>query len=282
MDKSRLESCVRWHGRGCGGQARAAASHRGSGNWRGVADRRVAGSPGSWKPWDAEDVERSAGVEPGRPSGGPRATPWNRQRSVEMTARVLQKWADCLVAAGREPAPDMVEEFERVLNDAVDERPLQRFLASAPVVLGPLVPPGGSYWCLDRPHLGSEFVPDFLLATATSAGFSWIAIELESPTVKALIKAGLPARKLADALGQIRDWRTWLTDNVAYARQERGLKDIDGSCEAVVLIGRRGSLDPRQIKKYDALSTDGITVMSYDRLHDSIRNSSNSGTIGNA
>ena len=198
-----------------------------------------------------------------------------------MTARVLQKWADGLVTAGRESAPDMVEEFERVLNDAVDERPLQRFLASAPVVLGPLVPPGGSYWCLDRPQLGSEFVPDFLLATATSAGFRWIAIELESPTVKALTKAGLPARKLADALGQIRDWRTWLTDNVAYARQERGLKDIVGSCEAVVVIGRRSSLDPRQIKKYRALSTDGITVMSYDRLHDSIQNSNNSGTIDN-
>ena len=196
-----------------------------------------------------------------------------------MAARVLQKWADGLVTAGRDPAPDMVEEFERVLNDAVDERPLQRFLASAPVFLGPLVPPGGSCWCLDRPQLGSEFVPDFLLATATSAGFRWTAIELESPTVKALTKAGLPARKLADALGQIRDWRTWLTDNVAYARQERGLKDIVGSCEAVVVIGRRSSLDPRQIKKYRALSTDGITVMSYDRLHDSIQNSNNIGTI---
>ena len=198
---------------------------------------------------------------------------------VEVTARLLQKWADCLVIAGREPAPDMVDEFERILSDSADERPLQRFLASAPMLLGPLVPPGGSYWCLDRPQLGAEFVPDFLLATATSAGFRWIAIELESPTVKALTKAGLPARKLADALGQIRDWRTWLTDNVAYARQERGLKDIDGGCEAVVVIGRRNSLDSRQVKRYRALSADGITVMSYDRLHDSMRNGSNRGTI---
>ena len=146
------------------------------------------------------------------------ARQWNSQRSAEMTASVLESWADCVVMAGREPAPDIVDEFERVLADAVDERPLQMFLASAPVLLGPLAPPGGSYWCLDRPQLGAEFVPDFLLASATSAGFRWIAIELESPTVKALTKAGLPARKLADALGQIRDWRTWLTDNIAYAR----------------------------------------------------------------
>lgn len=197
-----------------------------------------------------------------------------------MTTTVLEKLDDCLVTAGREPAPDIIDEFERVLADAVDERPLQRFLASAPVLLGPLAPPGGSYWCLDRPQLGAEFVPDFLLASATSAGFRWIGIELESPTVKALTKAGLPARKLADALGQVRDWRIWLTDNVAYARQERGLKDIDGNCAAVVVIGRRSSLDSRQIKKYRALSRDGITVMSYDRLHDSMRNSS-SGTVEN-
>lgn len=195
-----------------------------------------------------------------------------------MKASVLEKWDGHVVTAGREPVRDIVAEFERVLADAVDERPLQSILAFAPVLLGPLAPPGGSYWCLDRPQLGAEYVPDFLLASATSVGFRWIAIELESPTAKALTKAGLPARKLADALGQIRDWRTWLMDNVAYARQERGLKDIDGNCEAVVVIGRRSSLDPKQVNRYRAISTDGITVMSYDRLHDSMQNGSSYGT----
>lgn len=196
-----------------------------------------------------------------------------------MTVGVLEKWADCVITRGREAAPEIVDEFGRLLSDAVDERPLQTFLASAPMLLGPLAHSGGRFWCLDRPRLGAEFVPDFLLASATSAGFRWTAIELESPTAKALTRAGLPARKLAAALGQIRDWRTWLTDNVAYARQERGLKNIDGNCEAIVVIGRRSSLDPRQANRYRALSSDGITVMSYDRLHDSMRNSSNFGTI---
>ena len=217
-----------------------------------------------------------------RGAGTRRSRQGNRQpEKCRMRVSVLEKWADCLVTAGREPASDIVDEFERVLADALDERPMQRFLASAPVLLGPTAPPGASYWCLDRPQLGAEFVPDFLLASSTSAGFRWVAIELESPTVKALTKAGLPARKLADALGQIRDWRTWLTDNIAYARQERGLTDIDGNCDAVVVIGRRSSLDPRQIKKYRALSRDGIIVMSYDRLHDSIRRTHHRGTVEN-
>ena len=196
-----------------------------------------------------------------------------------MAVSDLEKWADCEVTEGREASAEIVDEFERVLADAVDERPLQTFLASAPVLLGRLAPPGRTYWCLDRPRLGAEFVPDFLLASVTSAGFRWTAIELESPTEKTLTKAGLPAKKLADALGQIRDWRMWLTDNVAYARQERGLKDIDGNCEAIVVIGRRSSLDPKQIKRYRALSSDGIAVMSYDRLHDSMRTTSRRRTI---
>lgn len=184
-----------------------------------------------------------------------------------------------MVTAGREPAPETLDDFERVLGDAADERPLQRLLAISPTLLGPLVPPGGNYWCLDRPQLGAEYIPDFLLASITSIGFKWVAIELESPNEKALTKAGLPARKLAGALGQVRDWRTWLTDNVAYAREELGLKDIAGTCDAFVIIGRRSSLDPKQIKKYRALSADGVTVMSYDRLRDAIRNSTRSGKI---
>ena len=49
-----------------------------------------------------------------------------------MTTSILDRWADCVVMAGREPAPDIVDEFGQVLADAVDERPLQSFLASAP------------------------------------------------------------------------------------------------------------------------------------------------------
>ena len=194
-----------------------------------------------------------------------------------MSKHVLEKWADCLVTAGREPAPETLDDFERVLGDAADERPLQKLLATSPVLLGSLVQPGGHYWCLDRPKLGAEYIPDFLLASITSVGFKWVSIELENPNEKALTRAGLPAKKLAEALGQVRDWRMWLTDNVAYAREERGLKDIDGNCEAFVIIGRRSSLDPKQIKKYRALSADGVTVMSYDRLHDTIRNSTRNG-----
>jgi hypothetical protein len=184
--------------------------------------------------------------------------------------RILEKWTDCLTL-GTEPAAETVDDFERVLADAPDERSLQKFLASFPMLLAPLAPIGGDVWCLDRPRFGSELVPDFLLASITSIGFRWAMIELESPNEPALTKAGLPAKKLAEALKQIRDWRTWLTDNVAYARGERGLEDIEPTCPTYVVIGRRAALDSRQVKTYRALSTDGAAVMSYDRLVEQMR-----------
>lgn len=183
-----------------------------------------------------------------------------------MSAKELEKWTQARVGTGREPATQTVDDFERVLGDAADERPLQTFLAAFPMALAPLAAPGGTLWCLDRPRLGAEFVPDFLLASITSVGFRWVMVELESPAEKPLTKGGLPAKKLAEASRQIRDWRTWLTDNVAYAREELGLKDIDGAIPACIIIGRRASLDAKQAKTYRALSTDETTVMSYDRL----------------
>ncbi len=54
----------------------------------------------------------------------------------------LEKWAQCRVA-GREPdAKKILDDFERVLSDAADERPLQTFFASFPIALAPLAPAG--------------------------------------------------------------------------------------------------------------------------------------------
>ena len=195
--------------------------------------------------------------------------------SEEMTRPTLRMWTASRVTAGPLTSPETLDEFERLLGDAIDERPLQSFLASSPSLLAALLPPGASYWCLDRPRLGSDHVPDFLLASSSSAGFHWVMVELESPTAKALTKAGLPARHLVAAQKQVRDWRTWLTRNVAYARDGLGLTDIDCNVPAFIVIGRRSVLAPRQIEQYRALSTQSLTVLTYDRLCDAARTNTN-------
>lgn len=185
-----------------------------------------------------------------------------------MNDPTLGRWADSLVTQPRETHAAVIDDFDRVLGDAVDEAPLQVVLAANGSLLAPLAPPGGDFWCLDRPRLGAELIPDFLLASRTSEGLRWAMVELEGPNERVLTKAGLPATKLAQAFKQVRDWRSWLSDNVAYARTELGLEDIEASCPAYVIIGRRSHLDSNQIRIYRALSSGGMTVMSYDRLRD--------------
>ena len=122
-----------------------------------------------------------------------------------MTDNEMKCWTENYVSYSRETASEIVDEFNLVLSDGRDEKPLQTFLAANPPLLSPLAPPGNTYWCLDRPRLGSEYIPDFLLASRTSVGIQWAIIELESPLENILTKAGLPAKKTAEGLKQIRD-----------------------------------------------------------------------------
>ena len=46
---------------------------------------------------------------------------------MHMTKPVLEKWMQCCVMVGREPASETIDDFERVLGDASDERPCKRF-----------------------------------------------------------------------------------------------------------------------------------------------------------
>jgi hypothetical protein len=160
------------------------------------------------------------------------------------------------------------EELQDVLNDATDEAPLQKFLADHPNFLIRLLPPGSKIVLYDRPRLGSEYIPDFLISVQNSQGSHWTSIELESPTVRPVSKAGEMSRLLSHAIGQIHDWRDWLSDNVAYAREQLKLKGISGEVSPWIILGRRTAMTDRQQKRYAALNRLGITVLSYDRLLD--------------
>jgi hypothetical protein len=166
----------------------------------------------------------------------------------------------------RRPSLLNVENLERSLRDAKDERPLQTCLAATPVLLRTLGPTVTDVWSFDRPSFGGELIPDFLLASRLSTGISWTYVELESPNARALNNAGKPSGILNTALSQIRDWRIWLRENIAYARMHLGLEGIDAECEAVVVIGRRTMISGKHVLKYQALSQPNVTVMSYDRL----------------
>lgn len=178
------------------------------------------------------------------------------------------RWPDHLIADG--PTLDF-SAFSDVVEQAPDERPIQDFLADHPKILLPLLPLGWQSWCFDRPRLGAEYVPDFLLCTENSSGLEWVMLELESPTRPVLNQQGRPSAKLVEAQGQIRDWRAWLRNNIAYARDELGFDGLSAESRAVIVIGRRTSIVASQATRYRELSDSFAMVMTYDRLLDVLR-----------
>jgi len=174
-------------------------------------------------------------------------------------------WPTKRVSAGA-PSKVNVADFQMVLDVATDERPLQSFLASVPALFRPMLFAAPDFWCFDRPKFGAELIPDFLLCFRNSTGFNWVLIELESPLAPPLTAAGRPAKALSGAQGQVRDWRGWLRDNVAYARTQLGLTDIHAECPAWIVVGRRAHIDPKHSKKWADLSDNTDMVMTYDRI----------------
>lgn len=177
-----------------------------------------------------------------------------------------QPWPSRYIHVKR-PAIKIVDEFEDILKDARDEKPLQVFLSDHSEILTAFMPPGFDRWFWDRPQLGNQFIPDFLLCHRNSQGLNWSMIELESPTQRPLTKNSLVAGKLNEAISQIRNWRIWLRQNVAYASLQLGFRDLTAECPGIVVIGRRGMVDTTQVMMYKELSERGdAKVMSYDRL----------------
>ncbi len=161
-----------------------------------------------------------------------------REEAAEPSLEEFSVWWD-------DVTPQLVESFRECLDAATTERELQVFLEAHPTLL--VQPLGGGHgrWVIPHKRLGSEFVPDFVVAQKSSIGFEWTAVELESPTATIFTASGEFGRTASHAMRQIEDWRVWLARNRDYAVRPRdksglGLVDIDGNVPGWIIIGRRG------------------------------------------
>ena len=169
-----------------------------------------------------------------------------------------------------------IDEFERIVDGAKDERPIQRFLSDHQHMLACLLGDRLRY-SVALPRLGSQYVPDFVIAGVDSLGIRWVLVELETPNTAMYLKDGKQfSRNTRNALSQIADWRHWLSENLSYARSPRdreglGLIDIAPKPPAVVVIGRRSGLPAAgEAQRHDSVERD-IEVQTYDRLFERLR-----------
>jgi hypothetical protein len=94
---------------------------------------------------------------------------------------------------------EVVLAFERCVNAAADERPLQAFLEEHPTILVQLLHASARF-VLPRQRLGAEFIPDFVIGEHHSDGYDWLAVELESPRLSFFTTSGDPRAKLSHAI----------------------------------------------------------------------------------
>ena len=169
-----------------------------------------------------------------------------------------------------------IDEFEQVVDGAEDERPIQRFLSDHQHMLACLLGDRLMY-SVALPRLGSQYVPDFVIAGVDSLGIRWVLVELETPNTAMYLKDGKRfSGKTRNALSQIVDWRHWLSQNLSYARSPKdrqglGLIDITPKPPAVVVIGRRSGLPAAgEAARHDSVERN-IEVQTYDRLFERLR-----------
>ena len=207
-----------------------------------------------------------------------------RKRAADMAAHRRQRarfsaakeaaLSDCAVTGI--PTIAEIDELERVVDGAEDERPIQSFLSGHQHMLACLLGDRLRY-SVALPRLGSQYVPDFVIAGVDSLGIRWVLVELETPNTAMYLKDGKQfSGKTRNALSQIVAWRHWLSENLSYARapkhcQGLGLTDIAPKPPAVVVIGRRSGLPAEaEAARHDSVER-GIEVQTYDRLFERLR-----------
>jgi hypothetical protein len=168
------------------------------------------------------------------------------------------------------------EHLREIIEEATDEKPIQRFIESCPQVLTALLS-GQNRFLLPRRSLAGKYVPDFLVSDTDSLGIRWLLVELETPASSVTMSSRNDlddnARK---GVSQVKEWREWLQNNLGMARRSRredglGLVDIRPQSEGLVVVGRRSRLNSNSAAVRDSIREDSaIRVHTYDWLVDQL------------
>jgi Domain of unknown function (DUF4263) len=193
-----------------------------------------------------------------------------RKRKADWSAALCAELAEFRIDAS--PTEEDVDDLERVIATAQDEKPIQQYLQEHPELLTTLLG-GKERYCMRLPHLGKEYVPDFIIGDVGSVGFRWVLIELETPRSGIYLSKGDELDRFArKGKNQIMNWRNWIATQIAYARgrkSENGLRlfDIREKSEAIVFVGRRSKLpDSKEAERHELRQSNAIATQTYDWL----------------
>jgi hypothetical protein len=165
-----------------------------------------------------------------------------------------------------------VDELTSLVDADAPESTLQSHLETYPYILSQQF--AHCHHVFPKVCLGNQYVADFFCLDIPSSGEEWWGVELESPQKKVITKAGRKTADLEHPLQQIRDWRSWTTENLGYARGAReknglGLRNIQPRFYGYVVIGRRRNYsDAFNALRSQVFRDELIEIRSWDGIID--------------
>lgn len=179
--------------------------------------------------------------------------------------KIREPWPEFFVDWNQRRDPKLLEELEKILDEAENEKPLQKFYTDHPYLLAIAFRPH-CCWVFPLPRLsGSQHIPDFLYCDHNSLGYQWTLIELESPKMEATIKNGSVSADCHHAVQQINDYRSGLRENALF--EQKKYPGLSERCDGYVVIGRRdGDRTELEQKRLVEFRQQRIEIASYDRL----------------
>jgi hypothetical protein len=193
------------------------------------------------------------------------------------------------------PSIQLAPELEALINSATTERAILQWLKRKenkwilPRALK--VAHFGGYAVPEFPF-GTDYRADFVVVGPFSGGFDVQFIEMEPPNASLFRQDGRPAKRLAGALTQVRDWKIYVEKNRDIVLKElskfakKKEMPLHGRKSKMplyhpktcinwvyhIVIGRRSSLSEEHLEKKAAFySTESVEVMTYDRLIDAAK-----------
>lgn len=163
---------------------------------------------------------------------------------------------------------ELLNNFRSLLEDTTKEQELQDFIEANSILIAPYSQKEDVY---PKYKLGKEHITDFIIENKPPTPFSHTCIEIEPASEPLFLRAKGYETQLTQrtnhAIEQLRDWRIWIRDNIAYLKNDFPSFD---QCEYILIIGRGNSFTTMQRRKITELNAEHNwrSVYTYDDLAD--------------